>query len=875
MISTSPVWRRKPAAVTETPKVPTTQSPSVNTPYPKILHDGVFEDFRPQEVQEEVTYAEPLSRPEEQKVHAEATSENKEDEEDWSDVGSPEVVEQVVSSQAECGLGSEPPISAELIQHQRTSPDLTPYHIRMREESHGSSDESDEDVPSETPAEKKEEKLEPHAPSDALPEKVSEDVERVKEETSDSETEAVIEQNFESRTSSPVSEYEPEESMLTKVVDVSRDETRVKDDEVQPRRETRRSFTETCEAGVEDMLYPDGEEMDTWDSVMEKKVDLKTSDGLKEDEEKLQHAEPEEDISTRAQEAEKKESGQDLAVEAPRDDTEVVDMQVDHEGLPAALDLPRNEVDEDEDSQNVSESWRIEPESESYAQDNTLADTRPLIRYKSDETDGNAQAPHVDESESSEGEQEKKAGELGAWAEGKSQRFGTMEDLCEEVEEEVLNEEYELGYTHMEGRDVVLGQTEEAPPMKGTEAAEDVIRDNDERLDEGMEEPTKSVVSAQPDVELETDRLVELELENLDTFSYSAHFAQQQVSQRNLQSKSDEETAEEQNPMLNEHEPEEKINRELTASTAMVDQPSDNLHSPVMDPEVPAEDQEASEKREEVDEHNVSMVTCADETEIPFISRPDLKELGHSEDQNPLMPQTAEQGHLQDEAVLSESEDVVLETSSESGGHLMEAIAECLVAPEPAQWEVPENLSEDFELEHQTHDEDAPEPAESPLHNTGAIFRQEEQPLQMSPDGSPDDIFEVTDSTETLKTNGKDDSLHTFFSSGVQSDFWASSRETGATYRPDDACNEEAQQVNQNLEFADNLLWGDLEKPDVVNWNSQLGVDSTKGLSIQKEQEQVQTGAKQVCRNVVEGEFVHSEESEVEAESWSSGEEPV
>lgn len=839
----------------------------------------MFEDFRPEEVQEEVTYAEPLSRPEEQKVHAEATSENKEDEEDWSNVGSPEVVEQVVSSQAECGLGSEPSISAKVTQHQRTTPDLTPYHVRMKEGSCGSSDESDEDVPSETPAEKEEEKQEPHAPSDALPEKVSEDVDRVKEETSDSETEAVIEQNFESRTSSPVSEYEPEESMLTKVVDVSRDETRLKDNEVQPRRETRQSFTETCEAGVEDKLYPDGEEMDTWDSVMEKKVDLKTSDGLKEDEEKLQHAEPEEDISTRAQEAEKKESGQDLAVEAPRDDTEVVDTQVDHEGSPAALDLPRNEVDEDEDSQNVSVSWRTELEGESYAQDNTLADTRPLIRYKSDETDSNAPAPHMDESESSEGEQEKKAGELGAWAEGKSQGFGTMEDLCEEVEEEVLDEEYELGYTHMEGRDAVLGQTEEAPLMKGTEVVEDVIRDNEEHLDEGTEEPTKSAVSAQPDVELETDRLVEQELENLDTFSYSAHFAQQQVSQRNLQSKSDEETAEEQNPMLNEHEPDEKINRELTASATMVGQPSDNLSSPVMDPEVPAEDQEAPEKREEEDEHNVPMVMHTDETEIPFISRPDLEEVSHSEEQNPLMQQTAEQGHLQDEAVLSESEDVVLETSSEShGGHLTEDIAECLVAPEPAQWEVPENLSEDFELEDQTHDEDVPEPAESPLHNTGAIIKQEEQPLQMSPDSAPDDIFEVTDSTEALKTNGKDDSLHTFFSSGVKSDFWASSLETGATYRPDDACNEEAEQVNQNLEFADNSLWGDLEKPDVVNWNSgrQLGVDSTKGLGIQKEQEQVQTGAKQVsCRNVVEEEFVHSEESEVEAESWSSGEEPV
>ncbi|XP_078108192.1 nestin [Sander vitreus] len=911
-ITATPMWSRKPVTLTETPKISTkpayeyaTKSATWEPPYPKILQDGAVENFRPQEVHEKVTYAEPLSPPNEQEVGT--TSGDKENEANRNNVGvePPEercIVESVVSYQVESGLSNEPPLNDEVSQHQLTTPNLLPYHVRMREEPCGFSDESDNDVPFEIPAEKEE----PHAPIDAWVEKEwrGKEVEHVQEEMSDAETEVVIEPNFESRTSSPVSECEPEASLFNKVTDFNRDENMLEEDAVEMRQQIRSSIVGTNETDVEDKLYPDGEEMDTWDSVIERRVDVKTDEGIEKDEEKRQHAEPEEDISAKEQEHDKKETRQDLVTDVEQNDNvafSMMDTQVDDDGQHAALDqehapFPENgEDDEEEDSQNVSVSWRTELESDSYAQDNTLADPRPLIRYKSDETDANTQASHMDESESSEGEQEKKTGETGMWSEGKSTRFGTMEDLCEEVEAEALDEEYNLGYTHIEGRDVV----------------QEMIRNiSDGHSDEETEELSKPMVPTNVYYdELETDRLVEQELENLATDIYSAHFAQQQVkeSEEMLHKSLEEMTKQEETGMSSCEEPEVGVNHQLASSAIIIDQPFENQYfsdsSMVIpqadtraDDEVQHIDQEtkyAQEKREEEDERNVSMVTHADVTEdlsgfMDFTSRPDMEETNDSEDPNSVSQVIADEENMQDVAPTTEVKEVAPEeATSESQEHLIEDVADCRElqeVSETAEWEVLENPSEDFgEIRDQNVEcDNVPKSVESYLHDDGGsdegIMTGKEEPLEISHDSVPDenDIFLAKDSTEQLNANGKDNGLHGFFSSGLKNDFWVSSMDTGATYQPNDACNDAAEQTNQNLGFADNSVWGDSE--NVVNWNSRVDIDSSKAVPAKKEQEQMQqmhSEVKQVfCRNV-EGELVHSDESEVEGESWSSGEEPV
>lgn len=96
----------------------------------------------------------------------------------------------------------------------------------------------------------------------------------------------------------------------------------------------------------------------------------------------------------------------------------------------------QGQSDEDE-SLNISASWRTDPgEADSYAQENTLADTRPLIHYKSDEeTDAKIPISHLGVSEPTESEEEREKHEGAShWSQIIAKRFDTMEDLSEEPE---------------------------------------------------------------------------------------------------------------------------------------------------------------------------------------------------------------------------------------------------------------------------------------------------------------------------------------------------------------------------------------------------------------------------------------------------------
>ncbi|KAF0032080.1 hypothetical protein F2P81_016635 [Scophthalmus maximus] len=918
-ITATPPCGRKPTTFNDIPKISkkprqedVTKSATWEAPYPKILQDGAVESFRPQEVKEKVTYAEPLSPPNEQEACAQITSDGKEGEVNWNNVDdeTPEEtpgVESAVSHQVESGHSSDETAFIDEVSHlQSAALNLTPYHARITEKSCVFSDESDKVVPSESPAEK-EDVQQPHVPVKALGKKecIAQAVENVQEETSDLETHAVLEQTFESRTSSPASECEPAESVFNRWTDLSQDENCSDDDAVEIRQEISNSMVGTNETDVEDkLLYPDGEEMDTWDSVIERKVDLKADDGIKKDEAIKQHAEPEEDLSAREHGQGKRGLSQDFTADEHKDDNVAnseIDKQVDddehcdalYQEIVPPLDK-EEEDDEEEDSQNVSVSWRTELESDSYAQDNTLADTRPLIRYKSNETDANAQASHMDESESSEGDQEKKIGETisATWNEGKSKRSGTMEDLCEEVEVEALDEEYDLGYIHSEDRDVCHSMTvsEHVTSVYDTECAEERNKEvSEEYSDEGTEASTKPMAPANVDYdeELETDRLVEQELESLSTDSYSAYFAQQQVSDNDEMLL---EEAGKTHDMSFCAEPGVRDNGQLASSTKIIDPPDENLYvsdlSVVMpqtetlaEEEVQHNDHKvtsAPEKSEEEDEHNVSMLTHADVTEdFPgfrdFLSRPDSEEISNSVD-----PDSAPQENLPDVTAPTDMKEVAPVEASESQDDRVEDIVVCPEVPETAEWEVQENLREDSKIRDQNEPDqkcdDVPDSAESHLHEDGGsdegVMTCEEEQLEITPDSVPDekDIFVVKDTsaTELLNTNGQDKILPGVFSSGLGDDLWVSSSETGATYQPDDACYE---QTNQNLGFGENLVWGKSVNSNVVNGNS---------LAAQKEQEPKQSEVKQVLsRNVVEEEFVHSEESEVEGESWSSGEETV
>ncbi|KAK2909755.1 nestin [Channa argus] len=991
---------RKPVTSSETAGV--TESTKYEASYPEILQDGAVENVRRQEVHEKVAHAEPLSPPIDDKVLVLATSAGNEFKENGNSVDSEEVpvVESCVSSQVESGLSSELPISDEYC-HLLTTSNLTPCLVRMTEMSCGFSDEPHSDVGCEGPDEK-EHTQQLHATIDAteMKERTCMEEEQVQEEMSDSETEAVLEPTFESRTCSPTSECESEESAFNQFTDFSRGENIPNVGVVEPTQEISSSVVETSQTNVEDKLYPDGEEMDTWDCVIEKKADLKTDDETTNEEAKRQHAEPEEDISAREPGHEKTEIRQHFATDIQDNNvvSSVMDTHIYDDVQHAALDqehvLLSDKDDDEEDSQNVSMSWRMEVEGDSYAQDNTLADTRPLIRYKSDETDANTQASHMDESESSDGEQEKKIGEVGTWSEGKSKKFGTMEDLCEEAEGEALDEEYDMGYTHTEDRNVErrLTTDEYVRLEADTEEPEEAIKNVYEgQLSEETEEfiEAKVPTNIDYDEQLEIDRLVEQELENLSTESYSAHFAQQldcesqemlSLQGNSVERMTDQEEAGKTEAVSSCADPADSVTQELTSTVTTVDEPNEKLHfsdSSVVIPHAESlADDETQHVEQEVidaprDEHNVSMVTHADETEDgvnDFISRPSMEEINTAEDPNSaleenlqdvieltssvttvdepnenlyfsdssvVIPQAEsladdETQHVEQEVVdaprdehnlsmekcADETEDGInefisrpsmeeinngedpnsalqenlqdvheplkvkevlpLDVSKDSQERLAEDVAE------PAEWEVLEDPSEDSKATEETDKcDNVPESAESHHHDDKgsdeALTVHKDELLESSPDSVPaeNSIFVVEDSTELMNKRGTDNDLHDVFSSGMKNDFWVSSVGTSATYQQDDACNETDEQTNQSLGFGDNLVWGNLENQNVVNGNSRVDTESTKALAAEEEQGQRHSEVKKVLSRNVEGEMVHSEESEIEGESWSSGEEQL
>ncbi|XP_072249869.1 nestin [Leuresthes tenuis] len=851
-----------------------TKSATLEGLYPKIIQDGAVENFRPLEVHEKVTYAEPFSAPNEQETPVKTFEDKNED--DWNTVNveHPEerpIVESVVSYGIESGLSSEPYFTDEAGSHQFTTSNLSSYNVKVTAEPYSLSVGLEANLVFEGTVEKEElQQLQVPVNAWVETEHVSEVMEHVQEGMSDYETKVVLEPAFQS-------ECEPVENILKQVKDYNTVENISNYGAVEVSQELSSSMIETNGLEFEDKLYPDGEEMDTWDSVMERKIVVKTDVSMENEGEK-QHAEPEEDISGKEPEYEKQEASHDDYVASTLLLTQVDDRQ--HAGLGHEQAPPpdKEEEDDEEDSQNVSVSWRTELESDSYAQDNTLADTRPLIRYKSDETDANTQASHFDESESSEGEQERKMGEAGAgtWSESKSKTFGTMEDLCEEVEEGIMDDDYNQGYTHDEDRDVSHGTivNEQAALENETKNADEMVKIVSEgHSDEETEEFTGPIgrTYIDYDEELETDRLVEQELENLSTDSYSAHFTHSEDILHHKDKCVEELNKQKEAEKAATCEPGMSVNHEHIASTTIINRASENQYFKdslmlMMPPDTVAvekvqhkneKDIDKPEKREEEDELYVSILRHAGAAEdysgcTNFIRRLDKEDTNNPEDPSSELLPTADQKNLQHVVSPTEVPDALSEErSNKSQEHYIEDAKEFPEAAETAEWEVLENPTQDFEIGEQSeqfHKYNMPESVDE-----GALTHGEEH-VKISPD-----IVSGKNNILTVKDGG-----HDLFLSDVKNDICVSPLETGATYEPGDTCSEAAEQTNQG--FGDRQVWGNLENHNVINGNSGVDVNSPEA------QMYVEI-TKKLCRNVDE-DLVHSEESEVEAESWSSGEEP-
>ena len=848
-----------------------------------------------------MTYAEPLSPPNEQEALDESLATSRfethpgadnQGEQDWRNVF-PEptiegpIMQSGINCKVESGLNSfKPAFNAEEKHQQIPSKETAAYRVATEERSAPFLAGSDKDVDFDVTAEKRETYLRP-TPFDAWVEPV-----QALGDTSDSETEAVLEPTVGSNTSDLASEGEPKGSIFDQVV--------FNPEENASGIHADGSLLRKVQSESEDKLYTDGEEMDTWDSVIERKVELKKEQSLEID---TQHAEPEE-MSAR-------EPGQQEVAKV-----DVVAFTEEHSSLivtPTGTQFSDNnrdqiplseqgqenvnneeEDEEDEDSQNVSVSWRTEVESDSYAQDNTLADTRPLIQYKSDEIDGNNQASHCDDLESSDGEDKVEAGGTGSgiWSDSKSKRFGTMDDLCEETDEDAEKVGYDMSYAHGEEQDMVIKEHTalRTDCDEEKEKVKLIMKVDQEPSDEETEDLTQLVIPKiysnvnmdyTEDLE-DVDRLVELELEGLSTSTYTAHFAQHQASKSELATSIQEATPQGAGERMGEEmsirvEPSMKAQRELISTSATIDslneQPSlDDTHH------IQDEDEEARNTLDitENNDTNVPIVTHDESGAIDyngeFDGQENIEQSDGSGDESPNVspyPQpisTDFQDALIEATVYHELHKA--ETAEESEAppkHSVEVNTDqeqvCSVAEQIMKWEVigsPAEATGQFKADERSENVEAT--TESHLD-----FPQAMQ--------DKTDILQVKSSTESIKTNYQiEKDLHSFSSSDVDVDFWGSSVLTGANYQPTSSYHEATGEVSPNHSQSDNLVLGSLDKQHVAMGISRMEGGSATG-QVTKEEFQQRSSELYECKDAAAEGLTHSEDSEEEGRSWSSGEE--
>ncbi|XP_035261623.1 nestin isoform X1 [Anguilla anguilla] len=207
---------------------------------------------------------------------------------------------------------------------------------------------------------------------------------------------------------------------------------------------------------VEDELESEKARLDTWDggNVSETKTDsTDNNEELGHDNESVQGEMREgmDDMMNEVMESSPMEENRlDL-------DTEIAVVSADGDPV-LQIDVNPGDIQQEQTSsdaeqldfseeENASHSWRTEggelESNGSYSLENTLADTRPLIRYKSDEADMNTQASQLGDSDLSEDEGND---DKGCWGEDRrrvitSKSIDFMEDLDEEPERDAAKEE--------------------------------------------------------------------------------------------------------------------------------------------------------------------------------------------------------------------------------------------------------------------------------------------------------------------------------------------------------------------------------------------------------------------------------------------------
>ncbi|XP_027005425.2 nestin [Tachysurus fulvidraco] len=588
----------------------------------------------------------------------------------------------------------------------------------------------------------------------------------------------------------------------------------------------------------------------------------------------------------------------------------------------------QRQSDEDE-SLNISASWKTDPgEADSYAQENTLADTRPLIHYKSDEeTDANIPISHLGVSEHVDSEEEREKHEGGGnWSQIIAKRFDTMEDLSEEPE---------LGSID----DIITDESVQTVLRESMNEETDIQNecgeiDSHVKMDDGLFDQSESDLRynsnenslGEDETKIENYHLstflVEKQEEGSQIHDWSASFYSETSKQQTLLTTKSNIS---EDALTENRDNVDNLNVE-SIEMNLADESEDKKYFDIPLPEPSQEQSLAEEPFEEIStditpsddplygtditeeedvQSKLSMLTHADFTdEFSPHNHPDSQTIKDSDLEEPNSSEDESSNESQCSQLLSQSEmhaqqlekdsastmdlvsntdpfftgfvsDVMKKESSESCNDLQ---AEDLENKEEQQHAVDSSgvvLGENAESLSQEWENLGPEitSASHSIHSTAEEFGG----LEMENKKENMNIFQGGAIKEECQANEKENDHNSLFRSSITEGIWsATNTEIAATYDPNNQTETERYSYksinpNQSMAFAED--WGNLEVPS-TNSKPESDMDASVIQTTERGgEEQMMPQNKHVQSRDGDKETVNTEDSTDEGDSWSSGEE--
>ncbi len=519
---------------------------------------------------------------------------------------------------------------------------------------------------------------------------------------------------------------------------------------------------------------------------------------------------------------------------------------------------------EDDDSPNISASCRTDPgECDSYSQENTLADPRPLIHYKSDEeTDGNIQDSHLN-GKTSDSEDEKERMEGGHWNESASKRFNTMEDLTEEPDMEITGE--------MMTEDVVSKEA-----LDGDTACP-ILQNPEVHKSLDVVEKESSRIELKGDLEDDSDVMTEKRKdEDHDVKVYEQNEQPQLIENQHIHNEQHEDET------VHSYESQEQVENQSTLTmfqdTAATKEPEDLLEVS-MHTKIDLTDGRSLESETNSQPDNMTS----------DIANSDQEEGNSSEDESPNASQCFQNTSLLAAGTINEQP-----LTFTNGVSKVDSVSDVINVPEEVlckekETEEPKAPQIDDWENSNIWGTNAPDASEitytsSMDENTGVfpvnetenleipnkmpilaenIFGKFEEHLERTVESFSGKMLTVKDfesnnsgEEEEFQSKEKKREIHSFFSTSMKEDFWSEGKmEMAATYDP-----AKTEDLNQALVFGEE--WRDMEGMPTANGSPKEKRDILKGHD-----------ERHIDEQPTQGKMVLSEDSVDEGDSWSSGDE--